>query len=98
MKTIPKEFLTDLSEYISFKSVSTDSTFLGEIEKTVFWLKRYIETSGGTVELFQKGKTNPVVFGTFLVDKKFPTVLVYGHYDVQPGEKQDGWTTADPFK
>jgi len=95
---LDSEFLADLGEYISFKSISTDSAYLGEIEKTVFWLKNYIEQAGGTTELFQRGNTNPVVLGNFVVDSKLPTVLVYGHYDVQPGEKADGWTTSDPFK
>jgi acetylornithine deacetylase/succinyl-diaminopimelate desuccinylase-like protein len=95
---LDEKFLKELGEYISFQSVSTDSAFLGEIEKTTFWLKNYIESAGGKVELFQKGKTNPVVFGEFSVDEKLPTVLVYGHYDVQPAKKEDGWTTENPFK
>ncbi len=95
---LSEDFLRDLGEYINFKSISTDSAYLGEIEKTVFWLKSYIEKIGGNVELFQRGKTNPVILGDFVVGTKLPTVLVYGHYDVQPGEKEDGWTTEDPFK
>jgi acetylornithine deacetylase/succinyl-diaminopimelate desuccinylase-like protein len=98
MTKLDEKFLSELGEYIGFKSISTDSAYLGEIEKTVFWLKNYIESAGGKVELFQKNKTNPVVLGHFLVDNNLPTVLVYGHYDVQPGEKVDGWTTGDPFK
>lgn len=98
MTKLDSNFLQDLQEYISFKSISTDSAYLGEIEKAVFWLKNYIEKAGGSVELFQKGKTNPVVLGNFVVNAKLPTVLVYGHYDVQPAEKQDGWTTDNPFK
>ncbi len=95
---IDEKFLSELGEYINFKSISTDRAYLGEIEKTVFWLKTYIEKSGGKVQLFQQGKTNPVVFGEFKVDAKLPTVLLYGHYDVQPGEKEDGWSTEHPFK
>lgn len=94
---LDEKFLRDLGEYIGFKSISTDSAYLGEIEKCVFWLKAYIEKAGGSVELFQKNKTNPVVLGNFLVDAKLPTVLVYGHYDVQPAEKEDGWSTEDAF-
>jgi acetylornithine deacetylase/succinyl-diaminopimelate desuccinylase-like protein len=94
---IDEKFLKDLKEYISFKSISTDEAYLGEIEKTVFWLKSYIENAGGKVELLQKGKSNPVVLGNFFVEEKLPTVLLYGHYDVQPAAKEDGWTTGDPF-
>jgi acetylornithine deacetylase/succinyl-diaminopimelate desuccinylase-like protein len=94
---IDEKFIADLKTYISFKSISTDKAFLGEIEKTVFWLKSYIENAGGKVELLQEGVSNPVVFGHFLVDPSLHTVLVYGHYDVQPAQKEDGWSTDDPF-
>lgn len=98
MTKLNDQFLNELGEYISFKSISTDSAYLGEIEKTVFWLKKYIESAGGKVELLQRGVCNPVVFGQLNVNPNLQTVLVYGHYDVQPAKKEDGWTTADPFK
>jgi acetylornithine deacetylase/succinyl-diaminopimelate desuccinylase-like protein len=98
MKDNYQEYLKLLKEYISFKSISTDHSFKGDIAQTVVWLEEYIVHNGGEVKIFQRGNTNPVVFGHFKVDEKLPTVLVYGHYDVQPGEKSDGWTTESPFK
>lgn len=100
MKTdtkINEKFVAELREYIALKSISTDSAFKGEIEKTYRWLEKYMQNAGAKTEIFQAGKSNPVVFGHFLVDEKLPTVLVYGHYDVQPAVKEDGWSTEDPF-
>jgi acetylornithine deacetylase/succinyl-diaminopimelate desuccinylase-like protein len=98
MTKITDEFKKDLAKYISFKSISTDAAYLGEIEKTIFWLKSYIENAGGKVEFLQKGKTNPVVVGEINASEKSnKTILLYGHYDVQPGEKADGWSSENPF-
>jgi acetylornithine deacetylase/succinyl-diaminopimelate desuccinylase-like protein len=96
-KLIDEKFLQDFKEYVSLKSISTDPAFKGEIEKTYKWVQKYIEDAGGKTKIFQKGRANPVVYGHFLVDEKLPTVMVYGHYDVQPATKEDGWSTADPF-
>jgi acetylornithine deacetylase/succinyl-diaminopimelate desuccinylase-like protein len=94
---IDQKFLSEFKEYISLKSISTDPSFKGEIEKTYTWVAKYIENAGGKAEVLRAGVANPVVFGHFIVEKSLPTVLVYGHYDVQPADKKDGWTTADPF-
>lgn len=97
IRAIPKDYLNDARTYISFKSISTDPAFLPEIKKTVSWLSVYLKEGGAMVKIFEGVHSNPVVFGHFFVDTKLPTVLVYGHYDVQPAEKSDGWSTKDPF-
>ena len=91
-----KNFTQLLSKYISFKSVSTDLSFKDEVDKAVFWLKKLFSEAGFEVTLLQGGSTNPVVFATLHLSDDFETVLVYGHYDVQPAEKKDGWET-EPF-
>ncbi len=84
-----------LSEFLSFKSVSTDPQFLPEIEKTVAWLKETFERNGFSVHVVH-GYDNPLVVATYMADPSFKTVLVYGHYDVQPADQAEGWS-ADPF-
>ena len=85
-----------LAEFVKFQSVSTDPKYLPEIDKTVSWLKKLLETNGAKVEAW-KGKTaNPVIFAKFDIDRDLPTLLIYGHYDVQPAAKADGWK-SEPF-
>jgi acetylornithine deacetylase/succinyl-diaminopimelate desuccinylase-like protein len=85
-----------LHEYVSFKSISTDKKFLPEMTKTVKWLSNLLQKNGFKVQLLQGPKTNPIVFAEYVVDPKLETVLIYGHYDVQPAKKADGWT-GEPF-
>ncbi|HET7098758.1 MAG TPA: M20/M25/M40 family metallo-hydrolase [Patescibacteria group bacterium] len=86
-----------LKEFVAFKSVSTDPKFLPEIGKTVEWLKNLLTKNGFMVEIWKGKSCNSVVFAqqTF-TDNSLPTLLIYGHYDVQPAEKSDGWK-SEPF-
>lgn len=86
-----------LTEFVRLQSVSTDPKYLPEIEKTVAWLKKIFSEAGFEVEIFRGPKTNPVVFAEVQVSKDLDTVLIYGHYDVQPAVKSDGWK-SEPFE
>lgn len=85
-----------LKEFVSFKSISTDSEFKSEVGKTVSWLNNLLTKNGFKTKTLQGKNSNPVVFGKYIVSKTVKTVLIYGHYDVQPAKKEDGWKT-DPF-
>lgn len=69
------------------------------------WLATEMSALGATVELRKLGKQPdqpsldlpPVVLGRYGSDPKKRTILVYGHYDVQPALKEDGWNT-EPFE
>lgn len=98
MKTIDQKFINLLSEYIALKSISTDDAYKSEIDKTVEFLKNYISTSGGSVEIINGNTCNPIVFGSYYVDDAVPTVLIYGHYDVQPAGDEDAWSNKKPFE
>lgn len=95
---LPEQFTQTLAEYISFKSVSTDKVYLPEIAKTVDFLTSFMEKTGAAVTIIKGEITNPVVFGHYFVDASLPTVLIYGHYDVQPAEHEEEWSTEHPFK
>ena len=85
-----------LSDFISFKSVSTDSLYSSDLRKVVAWLQKLFVGHGFRVETWQGKNTNPVIYA--MLDANKPeTVLVYGHYDVQPADKKNGWK-SDPFK
>ncbi len=92
-----QEYLDLLKPLLAFKSVSTDTGFSGEMEKTAAWLKDLLEGRGFAVELWRDEKINPVVYARYEVSAEAPTTLVYGHYDVQPAHKEDGWQ-SEPFE
>src|SRR3989338_1089884 len=96
MKNKFEEYKKLLTEFVRLQSVSTDPKYLPEIEKTVAWLKTVLSEAGFEVEIFKGPKTNPVVFAQVQVSNDLDTVLVYGHYDVQPAVKKDGWG-GEPF-
>lgn len=66
------------------------------------WTKAHVEKLGGKTTLVPNPAATkdrelpPILLGEFLVDPKKKTVCVYGHLDVQPAAKEDGWDT-DPF-
>lgn len=90
-----KEFIKQLSEFVKFKSVSTDAKFKDDIEKTARWLASQFESNGFKAQIVG-GYDNPIVVASLVVSPKLETCLVYGHYDVQPAEKNEGWDT-EPF-
>ena len=69
---------------VRFKTISTDPQSAGEIKKCVEFLSDIFTNHGFTVDIWQGKSTNPVVLASVQVDPQFETVLVYGHYDVQP--------------
>ncbi len=84
-----------LEEFIAFKSISTDPSYKSEIEKTSQWLEKQLAQNGFKTKVIT-GYDNPLVTGYYEVDQAFETVLIYGHYDVQPASQQDGWD-SEPF-
>jgi len=96
LNKIKKTYISLLSEFVSFKTVSTDPAFKKDIQNAVEWLSTLFKLKGFEVSLLKGKNTNPVICAKYTVDKKAKTVLVYGHYDVQPAHKSDGWKT-DPF-
>ena len=89
------EFKKLLTQFVTFKSISTDPTFKPEIVKTVNWLKQLFIKYGFMVEVFTGSSCHPVVLATLTTHNSLPTVLIYGHYDVQPADPA-GWL-SDPF-
>lgn len=90
------EYRELLTQFIKFKSISTDPNFKDEIINTVQWLSQLMESKGLKVEII-KGFANPIILAEYKVSEDKETCLVYGHYDVQPASKEDGWS-EDPFE
>lgn len=85
-----------LSEFITHKSVSTDPQFQAGIQSTAEYLHEIFTSAGFESEIVEN-YDNPVVLARFEANPKAQTVLVYGHYDVQPAELEDGWD-SNPFE
>jgi len=92
-----KEIVQDYFSYLSFPSISTDPEYKKDVLAAANWVKDYLDQSGFSAELI-KTKTYPIVYAEDLsAGKDAPTLLLYGHYDVQPVDPLDEWN-SDPFK
>ncbi|MEU7643179.1 dipeptidase [Streptomyces huasconensis] len=91
-------FLDDLAEWLRIPSVSAQPDHAGDVRRSAEWLAaRLKETGFPTAEIWETAGA-PAVFAEWPSDDpQAPTVLVYGHHDVQPAAREDGWHT-DPFE
>jgi acetylornithine deacetylase/succinyl-diaminopimelate desuccinylase-like protein len=90
-------FLSELLDWLRIPSVSADPKFHGDVLKAAEYLKaRFEEVGLEKVELCPTAG-NPIVYGEKIVDPSLPTVLVYGHYDVQPADPYELWDSP-PFE
>ena len=96
MYTKSKTYDRLLDELISFETISTDPSYKGECLRCVEWLSKQFDDHGFKVKTLKGKVTNPVVVARYVADKTYKTVLIYGHYDVQPAREQAGWK-SDPF-
>ncbi|WP_323134737.1 dipeptidase [Pontibacter kalidii] len=90
-------FVNELLDMLRIPSVSADPKFKADVMRNAEFLKeRLLEAGADNVELVETAG-NPVVYGEKMVDPSLPTVLVYGHYDVQPADPYELWTSP-PFE
>lgn len=91
------KFLDELKEVLRIPSVSTDSAHKEDMLRTAEWLVEKLQNLGmENIEIFPTAK-HPVVYADWLHAEDAPTVLIYGHYDVQPADPLDLWETP-PFE
>jgi acetylornithine deacetylase/succinyl-diaminopimelate desuccinylase-like protein len=92
-----QRLLDELFQLLRFPSVSADPKYKSEILKTAdFVAKSLAEAGAENVEVCPTAG-NPIVYGEKIIDPAKPTVLVYGHYDVQPADPLELWNTP-PFE
>jgi acetylornithine deacetylase/succinyl-diaminopimelate desuccinylase-like protein len=95
-RTNRERFLRDLFEILEIPSVSTLSQYAGEIQRAAEWLHLRLTKLGFGARLLPT-EGPPIVYGeNLLAGPKAPTLLLYGHYDVQPAEPLEEWITP-PF-
>ena len=85
--------LEELKEILVIPSVSTDRARAGEVKRAATWVKARLDRAGCTrAEIFETPR-HPIVYGEWLGAPGKPTILFYGHYDVQPEDPVALWTT-----
>lgn len=92
-----ERFLSELFALLRMPSVSADSSYKPSIEATAQWIKEALLAAGCDKAEVCETPGNPVVYGEKHIGDNLPTVLVYGHYDVQPADPVALWDT-DPFE
>ncbi|WP_274473989.1 dipeptidase [Mangrovimonas aestuarii] len=92
-----ERFLNELIDLLKIPSISADSAYSGDVKKTAEAVKTRLEEAGCDHVEICPTAGHPIVYGEKIIDKNLPTVLVYGHYDVQPPDPLDLWTSP-PFE
>ena len=96
VRTNREKFLKEYKEILSIPSISTDPEHATDIRRAADWMAAQLKSLGmQKVQIFPTA-LHPIVYGEQLGVRGAPTLLVYGHYDVQPVDPLDLWKT-DPF-
>ena len=92
-----QRFIDELIELLKIPSISANSAHKGDLIKTAEAVKVSLEKAGCQTVGICETPGYPIVYGEIVVDKNLPTILVYGHYDVQPPDPLDLWDSP-PFE
>ncbi|KAI2605821.1 CNDP dipeptidase [Hypoxylon fragiforme] len=101
---LSSHFIDRLGRAVAIPSISSDAARRPDVVRMAHFLADELKALGASVELRPLGKQPdnpaldlpPVILSRYGSDKNKRTILVYGHYDVQPADKTDGWAT-EPF-
>jgi len=90
--------LSELTDWLRIPSISTGEGDPAELERAAQWAADKVRAAGGEVELVRVGEGNPLVVGELrAANADAPTVLIYGHYDVQGVGDETAWKSG-PFE
>lgn len=92
-----QRFLNELFDLLRFQSISADAKYKGDVLKTADYVAQKLTEAGAENVEVCATAGNPIVYGEKIIDSTKPTVLVYGHYDVQPPDPLELWVTP-PFE
>lgn len=94
---MPDPLLDELLDWLRIPSISTGGGSDADIRRAADWVLERVEAAGGDATLIT-GEGNPIAYGDLRArDQLAPTVLIYGHYDVQSPGDLDAWR-SDPFE
>jgi len=92
-----QRFLEELFELLRFPSVSADPKYKADVLKTADFVAQKLKDAGADAVEVCETAGYPIIYGEKIIDPALPTVLVYGHYDVQPADPLELWHTP-PFE
>ncbi len=91
------KFLNELFEILRIPSISADSAYKADVRRCAEYTAAKLKEAGADNVCLEETAGNPIVYGEKIVDASKPTILVYGHYDVQPSVPNELWHTP-PFE
>ncbi len=97
IKNNKQRFLNELIDLLKIPSISADSSYKNDVLLTADFILKSLKKAGCDKVELCKTPGYPIVYGEKIIDKNLPTVLVYGHYDVQPADPIELWTSP-PFE
>jgi acetylornithine deacetylase/succinyl-diaminopimelate desuccinylase-like protein len=89
-------FLDELKDFLRIPSVSADSRYKADVARAAEFVRESLVKAGADLAEICPTPGHPIVYGEKTIDSALPTVLVYGHYDVQPPDPLDLWDSP-PF-
>ena len=97
IETNKERFLNELLDLLRIPSVSADPKYKADVARCAEAVKKRMEEAGLEKVEVCSTKGHPIVYGEKIIDPAKPTVLVYGHYDVQPADPLELWDSP-PFE
>lgn len=97
LKKNKTRYLEELIQLLSIPSVSADPGFREDVYEAAEFVRKQLKNAGAENTELCPTEGYPVVYGEKIIDENLPTVLVYGHYDVQPADPYELWTSP-PFE
>jgi acetylornithine deacetylase/succinyl-diaminopimelate desuccinylase-like protein len=91
-----RKFVSELKEFLRFPSVSSQPEHADDLKKCARWLAQHLQHIGLDRVRIIPTRGNPIVYASWLRAPGRPTLIIYGHYDVLPGEPVREWRTP-PF-
>jgi len=92
-----ERFLNELIDLLKIPSISADPKYKDDVIKAAEFVKDKLISAGAENVEICPTKGYPIVYGEKIIDSSLPTVLVYGHYDVQPPDPLELWDSP-PFE
>ncbi|WBX73415.1 dipeptidase [Tenacibaculum pacificus] len=90
-------FINELIDLLKIPSVSADPTYKKDVLNTADVVKNSLEKAGCDKVEICETPGYPIIYGEKIIDPTLPTILIYGHYDVQPADPIELWTSP-PFE